>query len=182
MWSRLYQEHFDTVFRHILHLTGDRDLAEDLVQETFAAAMVSLHGFRGDSKLSTWLMGIGLNITRKHWSRRKSARKAHDALVAVADLSPGANDNPEHARLQRTRAEVLYAVLDSFPASLREVFILRELEGLHAAEVAELLGISEGNVNTRASRARARVRKELERLGWLSPRRTSVARKRGAPR
>jgi RNA polymerase sigma-70 factor (ECF subfamily) len=168
-WSRLYQEHFDGIFRHILHLTGDRDLAEDLVQETFAKAMVSLPRFRGESKLSTWLSGIAINIVRAHWRRQKSARKAHDGLVAMNEVAPPKGAAPDQAGLQRARAEALYGVLRELPETLREVFVLREIEGMRAAEVASQLGISEGNVNTRASRARARVRRELERLGWLGP-------------
>lgn len=174
-WSRLYQEHFDGTFRHILHLTGDRDVAEDLVQETFANAMVSLPRFRGESRLSTWLSGIAINIVRGHWRRQKSARKAHDGLVALHEVAPRKDAAPDQAGLQRARAEALYAVLSELPETLREVFVLRELEGLRASEVAEQLGISEGNVNTRASRARARVRQELERLGWLSPKDAGAA-------
>ncbi|MCA9662705.1 MAG: sigma-70 family RNA polymerase sigma factor [Myxococcales bacterium] len=174
-WSRLYQEHFDGIFRHILHLTGDRDLAEDLVQETFAKAMVSLPRFRGDSKLSTWLSGIAINIVRGHWRRQKSARKAHDGLVALNEVAPPNGAAPDQAGLQRARAEALYGVLSELPETLREVFVLRELEGMRAADVASQLGISEGNVNTRASRARARVRNELERLGWLQPKASASA-------
>ena len=66
-------------------------------------------------------------------------------------------------------------MLSELPETLREVFVLRELEGMRAADVASQLGISEGNVNTRASRARARVRNELERLGWLQPKASASA-------
>ncbi|MCA9636907.1 MAG: sigma-70 family RNA polymerase sigma factor [Myxococcales bacterium] len=168
-WSRLYQEHFDRVFRHLHHLTGDRDLAEDLVQETFARAMVSIATFRGESRLSTWLGGIAINIVRGHWRRQKTAANANINLRAIHEIAPPSGPAPEEATLRRTRAEVLYAILRELPESLREVFVLRELEGLSAREVADQLGITEGNVNVRASRARARVRAELERLGWLDP-------------
>lgn len=169
-WSRLYQEHFDLVFRHIVHLSGDRDLAEDLVQETFAKAIVALPTFRGESKFSTWLCGIAINIVRGHWRRLESARRTRDKLGTLQQIAPPSAAAPDRQRLQKARAEVLYAILQEFPETLREVFILRSLEGLTAREVAAQLGISEGNVNVRASRARARVRKELERRGWLSPR------------
>lgn len=169
-WSRLYQEHFDLIFRHIIHLSGDRDLAEDLVQETFAKAIVALPSFRAESKFSTWLCGIAINIVRGHWRRQESARRTRDGLGTLQEIAPPTGTNPDRQRLQKARAEVLYDILSDFPETLREVFILRSLEGLPAKEVAAQLGISEGNVNVRASRARARVRKELERRGWLSAR------------
>lgn len=168
-WSRLYQEHFDRIFRHIVHLTGDRDLAEDLVQETFAKAIVALPTFRGDAKFTTWLGGIAINIVRTHWRRQKSARRTRDGLLTLQQVAPPSELQPDQARLRQAKAEVLYAILDELPETLREVFVLREFEGLRAREVAARLGISEGNVNVRASRARARVRAELERLGWISP-------------
>ncbi len=168
-WSRLYQEHFDRIFRHIVHLTGDRDLAEDLVQETFAKAIVALPTFRGEAKFTTWLSGIAINIVRTHWRRHKSAKRTRDGLLTLQHVAPANELPPDQAHLQQARAEVLYAILGELPETLREVFVLRELEGLRAREIAAQLGISEGNVNVRASRARARVRVELERRGWLSP-------------
>ncbi len=174
-WSRLYQEHFDQIFRHIVHLTGDPDIAEDLVQETFAKAIVALPSFRGEAKLSTWLSGIAINIVRAHWRRVKGARKIRDGLARLEEITPQQGDSPDHARLRKARAEVLYTVLEGLPETLREVFILRDLEQLSAREASAQLGITEGNVNVRASRARRRVRDELERLGWLSPRERSRA-------
>ncbi|HFE44969.1 MAG TPA: RNA polymerase sigma factor [Nannocystis exedens] len=168
-WSRLYQEHFDRIFRHIVHLTGDRDLAEDLVQETFAKAIVALPTFRGEAKFTTWLSGIAINIVRTHWRHNNSAKRTRDGLQTLQHVAPQNEQTPDQAHLQQARAEVLYAILGELPETLRVVFVLRELEGLRAREVAVSLGISEGNVNVRASRARARVRVELERLGWLSP-------------
>jgi RNA polymerase sigma-70 factor, ECF subfamily len=169
-WSRLYQENFDRVFRHIRLLTGDSDVAEDLVQETFAKAMTALRTFRGDSSFSTWLGGIAINTVRAHWRHQRNTHTARGRLLAIQEAAPPGTQTPEQADLQKRRAEVLYAILAELPDNLREVFALRELEGLSAREVACQLGITEGNVAVRASRARARVRGELERLGWLTPR------------
>jgi len=172
-WSRLYQEHFDQIFRHIIHLTGDPDIAEDLVQETFAKAIIALPGFRGEAKLVTWLSGIAINIVRGQWRREKGIRKVREGLARLELVAPRGGAAPDRARLRKAQAEVLYGVLEGLPETLREVFILREFEGLSAREASAQLGISEGNVNVRASRARARVRDELERLGWLAPRERS---------
>ena len=66
-WGRLYQEHFDRVFRYIAYLTGDTQAAEDFVQETFARAFVSLPAFEGRAPLIGWLRGIAVNIVRRHF-------------------------------------------------------------------------------------------------------------------
>ena len=169
-WSRLYQEHFDQIFRHLVHLTGDPDIAEDLVQETFAKAIIALPGFRGEARLGTWLSGIAINVARGEWRREKGAKRIREGLVTLELVAPTRGTAPDEARLRKAQAEVLYAVLDGLPETLREVFVLRELEGLSVREASAQLRITEGNVNVRASRARARVREELERLGWLAPR------------
>jgi RNA polymerase sigma factor (sigma-70 family) len=169
-WSRLYQEHFDGVFRHVRFLTGDDDLAEDLTQETFAKAMTSIASFRGQSSFSTWLGGIAINVVREQWRWQRNTRTAHGRMENMQAVEPQADGAPERVNLQKTRAKVLYTILEGMPAGLREIFVLRDLQGMPAREIAAQLGISEGNVAVRATRARARVRAELERLGWLSPR------------
>lgn len=169
-WSRLYQEHFDAVFRHVRFLTGDDDLAEDLTQETFAKAMTAIASFRGQSSFSTWLGGIAINVVRAQWRWQRNTRAAHGRMEDMQAVAPQTEGAPERVNLQKTRAKVLYAILEAMPEGLREVFVLRDLTGLSAREIAQQLGISEGNVAVRATRARARVRAELERLGWLSPR------------
>jgi RNA polymerase sigma-70 factor (ECF subfamily) len=70
----------------------------------------------------------------------------------------------------RRRAEVVYALLEDLPEHLREAFVLRDLEGFSPPEAAAQLGISPGNLSVRVTRARERIRRELERLGWLPPR------------
>lgn len=167
-WSRLYAEHFDRVYRRLRYLTGNSDVAEDLAQETFARAFVALARGPAVTHISPWLHGIALNMARQHWRRVKNTEVAHSRLqtrlaMTNDDVVPGI----ERAAYLRQRAEMLYAVLDLLPGKFREVFILRELEGLRAKEVAELLGISTGNVHVRLNRARARIQSELEARGLL---------------
>ena len=75
----------------------------------------------------------------------------------------------DRAHLARERARVVYSILAEMPEHLREAFVLRDLEGLAPSEAAAQLGISPGNLAVRATRARQRLRAELEKLGWLSP-------------
>lgn len=167
-WSRLYHLLFDRVYRHACLLTGDTDLAEDITQEAFARAMVSLGDFRGHSRFTTWLHGIALNIARAHWRRQRNTVTAHRRFADLTATSADhERDTPDRLSLSRRRAKVMYAVLEELPETLRSAFILRELGGFSLREAAEQLGVSENNVAVRASRARTRVRAELKRLGWL---------------
>lgn len=168
-WARIYQENFDRVYRSLCLHVSDADTAEDLAQETFAEALTCLPSFRGDSRFSTWLHGIAINRARRHFRWRRNTATAHDRLLHAATLGPTSSADPASASLRGAKMRALYAVLETLPDNLREVFVLRDMEGLAQREVAARLGISEGNAAVRATRARARVREELERLGWLHP-------------
>ncbi len=167
-WARLYQDHFDRVFRYIAYLTGDTQAAEDFVQETFARAYVSLASFEGRAPLTGWLRGIAINIVRRHWRSRSRGDRALDRLELMSrDPVIGPDADPEGAHLRQRRAEVLLAVLEALPAQLREAFVLCDLQDMPTAQAATELGVSQGNLRVRATRARARIRSELTRLGWL---------------
>ncbi len=168
-WSQLYQQYHPRIFRHLRFMSGDSAVAEDLTQECFATAMVAIKDFHGRSSFSTWLHGIAINVFRRQRRWQKNTSKAHERLEQMAARKASApGHDPDRRNLQKTRAQVLYAVLDELPDNLREVFILRDLQGLSEREIAAQLSISPGNVAVRATRARARIRKELERLGWLA--------------
>ena len=169
-WARLYQLFFAPIFRHIRYLAGDHAAVEDLVQEAFARALVSLGTFDGRSSFSTWLHGIALNVVRNHWRASTSTQTAHHRLEAMHTVrDAGSHGDVDRTHLAKERAKVVYAVLAGMPEHLREAFVLRDLEGLPPHEAAAQLGISPGNLAVRATRARQRLRAELEAMGWLSP-------------
>ena len=170
-WSRLYVETFDNVLKHVCYLTGDAALAEDLVQDAYARAMSNIAQFDGRSSFTSWLRGIALNVVRMHWRRARTTDRVHDRLRTLVEVTTGGvTEGPERVHQQDQRMRLLYELLTTLPENLREAFVLRELEGLPADEAASALGISEGNLAVRASRARARIREELERLGWTEHR------------
>lgn len=164
-WSRLYQEHFDRVFKHVTYLCGDVHVAEDLVQETFARAFVGLAQFEARASFVGWLRGIAVNVVRKHWRSRYRGDQAMDRLETMSKDKVAAD--PEGTHLQQKRAEVLLAVLETLPETLREAFVLCDMQEVPVQEAAATLGVTPGNLRVRATRARARIREELMRLGWL---------------
>lgn len=165
-WGRLYQEHFDRVFRYAVYLVGDADLAEDLTQETFARALVSLSKYRGDAAVRTWINCITVNVAREHWRKVKRKHRLRDALTRVS-VEHTEKEQLHHGYLDGVRSEVLYAVLDELPVHLREAFVVRDLLELSGEDAAKELGISAGNVAVRAHRARHRVTQRLTELGWI---------------
>ncbi len=169
-WARLYQDHFDGVFRHLRYLTGDAQVAEELVQETFVQALSSMARYDGRARFSTWLHGIGLNVARHHWRAQRNTAHAHARLSLVQEVREQSEPvTPDKAMLARQRVRALYQTLEGLPEHLREAFILRELEGLGPDEAAAQLGITANNLAVRASRARARIRKQLARMGFSAP-------------
>lgn len=165
-WGRLYHDHFDSVLTHVCYLVGDVVLAEDLVQDIFARAMTHIQTFDQRSSFLSWIRGIAINVVRMHWRRADTTARVHRDFEAMSRLAEAAA-LPDQAHAQEQRMQMLYQVLQTVPTSLREAFILRELEGIPAAEAAAQLGITTGNLAVRLTRARSRIRRELTRRGWL---------------
>lgn len=166
-WSRLYQDSFDGLFKHVCFLTGDPLVAEDLVQEAFARAFTSIQRFDGRAGFNSWIRGIALNVVRMHWRRAQTTERVHENLTRMRSITAQGAGDPDRAHQQEVRMQVLYEVLRTLPEHLREAFILRDIEGLTVGEAAVELGITANNVAVRASRARAKIKEELSRLGWL---------------
>lgn len=171
-WARLYQETFDAVFRHVCYLVGEPTLAEDLVQDAYARAMTSVRSYDGRSSFVTWLRGVALNVVRMYWRRTKTKDRAHGHLQALQELEASSQSPPDREHLRDRKMRVVYEILETLPVHLREAFVLRDLEGLSTARAAQQLGISTNNLAVRASRAWAKLRKELVRRGWLGGGRT----------
>jgi len=165
-WAALYEIHYEEVFRQLRYLCGDPAMAEELAQETFAQGMASCRHYDGRRPFAAWMHGIALNVVRHHW--RKSANRSR-AMQRYEHSSAGRRnpDDPDGSHLRSERSRVLYAVLEELPERWREAFVLREIQGLSSGEVAARLGISASNVAVRVTRARARIREELARRGWL---------------
>jgi RNA polymerase sigma-70 factor, ECF subfamily len=153
----------EPVVRRLLgRLTPALDDVDDLVQETYLRAWRRLGQFRGDSRFTTWLYRIAVNVTH-NWRR---GRKPTLALTKGQERSIAAPpDLGDDALL------IAYArALDHLPTELRATFVLHEAEGLSYKEVAETLGCPIGTVMSRLHRARARILDDLrDRLEEISP-------------
>ena len=164
--AELMAEHQRMVVQLAVHLLGDRDEALDLSQEVFLRVFRTIHRFRGQSSLRTWIYRIAVNQARnKHrfWRRRHRADQVSlDQHIATHGefLSTG-NPTPDRVLAQKELASRLQRALDGLPFDQRTAIVLREVDGLSYEEIAFSLGVAVGTVKSRLTRARQALRSEL---------------------
>lgn len=146
------------IFRFLLKALGDWSQAEDLAQDTMAQALRALPGFRGDSALATWLIGIALNLARNH--RRRAAQSVPVVDTTALEAVPAADDPEADLARAQVRAR-LRAAIDRLTPDFREPILLVALEEMSYADAALVLDVPVGTVRSRLSRARAQLRELL---------------------
>jgi RNA polymerase sigma-70 factor (ECF subfamily) len=166
----LVAEHHRMVFGLASHLLGDRDEALDLTQEVFLRVFRTIHRFRGQSALRTWIYRITVNQVRnrQRWWRRRHQddQVSLDAHVQrCGDLALRTDAAaPDRMFASHELAGRLRAALERLPFEQRTAIVLRELEGLSYEEIAFSLGLAIGTVKSRLTRARQALRAELGAL------------------
>ena len=165
---QLMRRHNRTLFRTARAILRDDADAEDALQEAYLHAYRSIGAFRGEAKLSTWLVRIVANEALAR--RRKQARRAEIVPIhsgGSEDLEPEAeagmrdHDGPQDLAERSEIRRLLEAKIDALPEAFRIVFVLRALEELSVEDTAAALGIPEATVRTRFFRARSQLREAL---------------------
>ena len=167
-FTTLLQQYDRYVYRVALNITGNREDAEDAMQEAFYKAFSHLAQFQGNSLFYTWLVRITVNeALMKLRSRSAQKELSLDEPVDLGDDSSIVreiedwDDNPEQ-RYAKTELENLVAeAVRKLPQAYRAVYVLRDVEGLSSEEAAELMGLSVAAVKSRIRRARLMMREEL---------------------
>lgn len=166
----LIEAHQAQVFRFGLRMCRNEADAEDVLQETLLALARGIHDLRGTASVSTWLYAVARSFCIKKRRRRKGAPKQTDLLEDVdtgegsgnAREEPGAG--PEGLAADKEIQRALERALRRLEPSQREVLVLRDVEGLTAPEVAEIVGVGVAAVKSRLHRARVALRDELAPL------------------
>lgn len=178
-------EHGDYLFGYALLRVRDRELAEELVQETFLAALKARHNFAGQSSEKTWLVGILKHKIIDHFRRvsREHSVADFEANAREEDLfrqtgewvdhwkpesapKEWAND-PSRLLEQKEFWEIFKRCLAELPPRLAQAFTLREIDGISSEEICEILNISANNLWVMLHRARALLRRSME-VNWLA--------------
>ena len=149
-----YDRHVDRVWKLAYRFTGDSDLAQDVVQETFVRAFNKLESFRGDSALATWVTAVATS-TALSTLRKVKRFRGHVALEDAGQLTtPGRQSEPD---LKRRMSEAISAL----PEGYRTVFVMHDVEGYTHEEIGTALGVQSGTSKAQLFRARARLREAL---------------------
>ena len=169
-FEELVRRHYRRMFRLAWILTrGDPD-AEDLVQETFVRAYRALGRFRGDSTFRTWMQRIAVNVINSHLAQRRR-RVSTLPLVVEADGAEAAIDRLTSSQDLETdivRRQLIDRALASLSDDLRLLIALREVHGFAYHEIAALMRLPMGTVESRIFRARRRLRPMLAPLVGIS--------------
>ena len=161
----LLLQHQERIYRFGMRFCGDASDAEDITQETLLAMAKALPRFEGRSSLSTWLYSVARSFCIKKRRKSKFAPSELHTLDEVTErasaVGKSAADQPEGALAAKQLEQELDHAIQGLEPEQREVLVLRDIEGLSAAEVAEVLDLSVSAVKSRLHRARLKLREHM---------------------
>ena len=156
-FEALYRATVERVYALCLRMSGDAGRAEELTQDVFVRAWEKLDTFKGNSRFTTWLHRLAVNVVlqdRRTRGRRNARERTSDDLERFAGSATRA--------MPGTRVDLERAIA-GLPEGAREVLILRDVEGFKYDEIAEMKGVALGTVKAQIHRARKLAREALER-------------------
>jgi RNA polymerase sigma-70 factor (ECF subfamily) len=167
--AELVNEHQRMVYQLSFNLLGDHNEALDLSQEVFLRVFRTIHTFRGQSALRTWIFRIVVNQARNRqrwWRRRHRSQQVSldDHIRDHGDLPEQTNgSSPDRLLGQKEAAERIRVALEQLPFDQKTALVLREIDGLSYEEIGYSLDVAVGTVKSRLARARENLRAQLRR-------------------
>ena len=163
--DRLIEQYQHRLLRYLVYLSGNRELAEDLFQETWIRVLERGHQYDGRHEFSTWLYAVARNLTLDYL--RKKSHVSLDGLMGHEERAPlePADTRPAAWEVvqQHEQAERISAALVRIPVEYREAVVLRFQEGLALEEIARVTGAKLGTVKSRLYRGLTLLMQHLER-------------------
>lgn len=163
-FTAVYNQVFPIVLRVTYHIVGDTSVAEELCQEAFVRFYKRMDGFSDSAQAKYWLIRVAKNLALNHAKRRGRERRAYERVLLERPKPP---DSGEEQVLKRESTEAVQEALEVLPEKLKTALVLREFGDLSYKEIADVLGISEGNVKVRIFRARERLGEILSEHGGV---------------
>ncbi len=156
-YEAVYRRYVGRVYALSLRMCGDAQMAEEITQDTFVKAWRGLERFRGDSRFTTWLHRITVNLVLQN--RRSLGRRAarEEVTEDVDGLGHWVRPAEVGKKIDLERA------IGALPEGARDVLVLRDVQGYKYREVADMLGVAVGTVKAQVHRARRMVQETLER-------------------
>jgi RNA polymerase sigma-70 factor (ECF subfamily) len=161
--NQIVERYSKPLFAFIMRMVDDQATAEDIFQDTWVRVVRNIGSFRGDSKFSTWLFQIALNLCRN--LMRSRARRSFVGIEEVSDLS----EDPEVDGMKILQAQKVRMLVASLPSKMREVIVLRYYHEKTDVEIAEVTGLPPGTVKSRLHRATELLRSKIEGMELTVP-------------
>jgi RNA polymerase sigma-70 factor (ECF subfamily) len=155
-FGELVRRYEDRLIRVILRFVRDRDLAEDLAQETFLRAYERLEQFDPSRRFGPWLFRVGVNLTLDYLRRRK--RRGRWMLFSESPSERSPDPSVADPRKSLDMQQEVHAVLERIPEKYRTVLVLRDLENFSTSEIAAILDRKEATIRWRLAEARHRFK------------------------
>ena len=171
LFELLMRRHNERVYRAARAIVRNEAEVEDVMQQSYVKAYAHLRQFNGQAHFSTWLTRIVIHESVARVRDKLRYEPFDDEQLNVEMLmTPGRSRAPEREAASEEFRVLLELAIDRLPNGAREVFVLREVEGMSTAEVSTTLGISEDAVNRRLTRARAALQRDfIERTCSSAP-------------
>ncbi len=154
--EQIYKEHAKSVYKYLLSLTHDKDLAEELTQETFYRAIYSINTYNGSCKIAVWLCQIAKHI----WYQELEKRKKRQGQELREDIS-SPEMSPEEAALFESDKIALYKAIHLLEDPMREVVYMRMSGEFSFSEIGEILGKNENWARVTFYRAKQKIMEVL---------------------
>jgi RNA polymerase sigma-70 factor, ECF subfamily len=170
LFEVLMRRYNERVYRVVRAILRNEEDAEDAMQQAYVNAYAHLRQFSGHARFSTWLTRIAVNEALARIRTRRRYEPIDEEPSNVEPLTLPTPGDPERQAFSGELRILLESAIDHLPDGGREVFMLREVEGMSTADVADALSVSEDVVKTRLSRARRELRRTLlEQAGASTP-------------
>ena len=160
--TTLVRQHETDVFRLALSICNDVSEANEITQETFIAVLKALPGYQEKKSFKAWLYTITINTARSHLRKHKFAERLRNNLTSIFLVEAQKFPSPEELTIQNEQEAHVWKALNKMDEKHRMVTVLRYFHELSISEIAEILSIHEGTVNSRLHTARERLRNALE--------------------
>jgi RNA polymerase sigma-70 factor, ECF subfamily len=169
LFEVLMRRHNERIYRAARAVLREDREAEDVMQQAYVNAYAHLRQFDGRASFATWLTKIAVNeaIARARKGGRFEPLE-RESVSPERSMPKSSAPDPERLAFARELGALLEAAVDNLPDGSREVFMLRQIEGMSTSETADVLGVTEDVVKTRLSRARAALRRDLQERAGLA--------------
>jgi RNA polymerase sigma-70 factor (ECF subfamily) len=166
-FDTLVRRYKDQLLNYVYRFVGNRNDAEDLVQETFLRVYKNKHYYKEIAKFSTWVYTIAGNLAKTELRRRKR-RKIFSVSNFVNEERdydiPDLAKNPESEVDGSLKDDIIQKAIEKLPSKFKEVILLRDVQGFAYEEISQILSIPLGTVKSRVNRGRLKLQEDLKFL------------------